>query len=109
MIFSNDSCTIFACTSSPQVHCWDTYYSASTEKLSVETDYDVLFSFARLTTLSSLSPGLTLVVIHPRSLRYSSRPNCCSSRRTGGLCILSGLSLLDRVGLLRNLTGGSVP
>src|SRR2546425_7603254 len=54
-----------------------------------------LFSFARLTTSSSLSPGLTLGVIHPRSLRYSSRPNSCSSRRTVGLCILSALSLLD--------------
>src|SRR6267143_3925344 len=45
-----------------------------------------LFSLARLTTSSSLIPGLTFVVVQPRSLRYSSNPNNCSSRRTVGRC-----------------------
>ncbi len=46
-----------------------------------------LLSFARLTTSSSVIPGVTFVVDQPRSLRYSSSPNSCSSRRTVGLCI----------------------
>src|SRR2546427_460263 len=106
-IFSNDSWTILACTSSPKStagipitrHLLRSFLSRLT------TMY--LFSFARLTTSSSLTPGLTLVVIHPRSLRYSSRPNSCSSRRTVGLCIFSALSILDGQGLLRNLTSRS--
>src|SRR5713101_5561566 len=46
-----------------------------------------LLSFARLTTSSSVIPGVTFVVDQPRSLRYSSSPNNCSSRRTVGRCI----------------------
>src|SRR6266699_2529198 len=48
-----------------------------------------LLSFARLTTSSSVIPGVTFVVDQPRSLRYSSSPNNCSSRRTVGRCISS--------------------
>src|SRR5712692_9653224 len=46
-----------------------------------------LLSFARVTTSSSVIPGVTFVVDQPRSLSNSSSPNNCSSRRTVGRCI----------------------
>src|SRR5690349_13504054 len=42
------------------------------------------FSLARVTTSSSLIPGLTFVVVQPKSRRYSSSPYTCSSSRTVG-------------------------
>src|SRR5713101_904938 len=84
MIFCRDSCTILACTSSPRSTdgMLITLHLLRSSLSRLTTMY--LFSFARLTTSSSVIPGLTFVVVHPRSLRYSSRPNSCSSRRTVG-------------------------